>query len=107
MIIKTQSKKRKNREESEIKKYKKPKKKATRVIEICDDSQKIEIIIKNCLDLVYKIRRKFKKEIFSLKRRIEKAEGVIEKIYINKNIVFESYNTFSAGVSMMQRTFKT
>jgi hypothetical protein len=73
IIAKIQFKKRKNREKSEIEEYKKSKRKAIRKKKFSDDSQKIKIIIRNYLDSVYKIYRNFKKEIFSLKRKIEKV----------------------------------
>jgi hypothetical protein len=101
MIIKIQFKKRKNHEESEIGEYERPKRKATRNVEISDDSQRIEIVIGNCLDSIYKIRREFKEKIFSFKRKVEKAERVIEKVRINENVIFESHSIFSAGVSMV------
>jgi hypothetical protein len=102
VIAKAQSRKRKNREESEVGEHERPKRKATRDIEISDDSQRIETAIGNCSDSVCKARRELKEEIFFFKRRVEKAEGVIEKVRINENVVFESHSTFSAGVSMVE-----
>jgi hypothetical protein len=101
VITKIQFKKRKNREESAVREYKRSKRKATREIESFDDTQKIETAIENYSNSIYKVHREFKKEIFSLKRRVEKAERVIEKVRINEKVVFENHNIFSAGVSMM------
>jgi len=55
---------------------------------------------------VCKISSKLKKEISSLKRKLKKAEEVIEKIRINRKIIFESNRSYAANVEKLQRIFK-
>jgi hypothetical protein len=110
MIAKIQFKKRKNREKSEIGEYKRSKRKAIRDIEISDDSQRIEIAIGNCSDSVCKIRCELK-EIFSLKRRVEKVDedliyfGWLNDIFWNMLQSLERHNVFTAGRYTGLRSF--
>ena len=97
IAIKIWSKKRKERAELGVGEYKRFKRKAARD-ENFYDSHGTETASGSYSDSVCKIFSELKKEISSLKRRLKKAEEVIEKIRINKKVIFESNRLYAANV---------